>query len=141
MAFSRFQALEKSTQEFRNELGLSYGAMEQIQKDAISVNKELAYFGVSIEEAVGSAKALVEEFGNVNHVTRGQIELVSKLSAGLGISQDAAAGALVKFMEMGAPSDEVAQNLTLATAELSNLAGVLLVKLWKMLQTQVRMQY
>ena len=27
-------------------------------------------------------------------------------------------------MEMGAPSDEVAQNLTLATAELSNLAGV-----------------
>ena len=124
LAFSRFQALEKSTQEFRNELGLSYGAMEQIQKDAISVNKELAYFGVSIEEAVGSAKALVEEFGNVNHVTRGQIELVSKLSAGLGISQDAAAGALVKFMEMGAPSDEVAQNLTLATAELSNLAGV-----------------
>ena len=90
LAFSRFQALEKSTQEFRNELGLSYGAMEQIQKDAISVNKELAYFGVSIEEAVGSAKALVEEFGNVNHVTRGQIELVSKLSAGLGISQDAA---------------------------------------------------
>jgi hypothetical protein len=124
LAFSRFQALEKTTAEFRDELGLSYGAMEQIQKDAISVNKELAYFGVSIEDAVGSAKALVEEFGNVNHVTRGQIELVSKLSAGLGISQDAAAGALVKFMEMGAPSDEVAKNLTLATAELSNLAGV-----------------
>ena len=124
MAVKRFFDLEAKSLEFRQELGLAASSTKDIESAAADVNREMAGFGVTLDQAYEAATALTKELGSTMLVTKDQIKMVAMMNAGLGISADSAVGVYETFKNLSGGSSEVAKNLSLTTVALSTAAGV-----------------
>ena len=124
MAVKRFFDLEAKSLEFRQELGLAASSTKDIESAAADVNREMAGYGVNLDQAYEAATALTKELGSTMLVTKDQIKMVAMMNAGLGISADSAVGVYETFKNLSGGSSEVAKNLSLTTVALSTAAGV-----------------
>ena len=124
LAVKRFFDLEAKSLEFRQELGLAASSTKDIESAAADVNREMAGYGVNLDQAYEAATALTKELGSTMLVTKDQIKMVAMMNAGLGISADSAVGVYEVFKNLSGGSSEVAKNLSLTTVALSTAAGV-----------------
>ena len=124
MAVKRFFDLEAKSLEFRQELGLAASSTKDIESAAADVNREMAGYGVNLDQAYEAATALTKELGSTMLVTKDQIKMVAMMNAGLGISADSAVGVYEVFKNLSGGSSEIAKNLSLTTVALSTAAGV-----------------
>jgi len=127
-AFDRFVQLDKAAAEFRMETGLNKAQMKDVETMARQVNQELAGFGVSIEESYNAAKALKDQFGAIENVSKGQIETVALLNKNLGVTNESAAGFLQKMESVGGLTEQQAKGMAGLAAGAATAAGVPLDK-------------
>lgn len=105
-AFDRFVDLDRAASEFRHETGLNINQMREIETSARQVNQELAGFGVTIDDAYNAARALKDQFGGIQNVSKGQIETVALLNKNLGVTNESAAGFLQKMESVGGLTEQ-----------------------------------
>jgi len=127
-AFDRFVELDKAAENFRKETGLNKTQMKDVETAARQVNQELAGFGVSIEGAYSAAKALGEQFGSIQNVSKEQIKTVALLNTNLGVTDDNAAGFLQKMESIGGLTEQQASGMAGLAANAATAAGVPLNK-------------
>lgn len=127
-AIDRFVKLDKAAAEFRIETGLNKVQMKDVETMARQVNQELAGFGVSIEDSYNAAKALKDQFGNIQNVSKGQIETVALLNKNLGVTNESAAGFLQKMESVGGLTEQQAKGMAGLAAGAATAAGVPLNK-------------
>jgi len=123
-AVSRFFKVEELTHDFRKELGLSAKVTKNLERETVKVQRSLSGYGVSLEEAFDSAKALTEILGSTAMVTEKNIKLVALLENGMGIASLTGAQVYETFKLISGGSSEIATNLSYVTSELAAAAGV-----------------
>jgi hypothetical protein len=125
MSAGRFFELDKAAEQFRKETGLVASQTRLIDANARTLSRNFTAFGVSIEEAYKSAKALTDTFGD-QMITSSEenMEFTSLMATNLGISEEESAKTLQNFMGLGKMSSESARNLSLGAVSLAKAAGI-----------------
>ena len=124
LSVDRFFALDKAAEEFRRSTGFTVSQTKQLRKNVEEVNKSSMEYGVNIEKAYESAKALTDVFGNVGSATKSNVEFVALMSANLGVAAEDSAQVLQNFMGLGGASADVAKDTMRIGATLSKNLGV-----------------
>lgn len=128
LALKRFFQIDQLAHDFRKELGLSAKVTKNLERETVKVQRSLARYGVSLEEAFDSAKALTDVLGSTAMVTEKNIKLVALLQNGMGIASETGAQVYETFKLISGGSSEIATNLSYVTSELAAAAGVPLSK-------------
>ena len=124
LSVDRFFDLDKAAEEFRRSTGFTVSQTKQLRKNVEEVNKSSMEYGVNIEKAYESAKALTDVFGNVGSATKSNVEFVALMSANLGVAAEDSAQVLQNFMGLGGASADVAKDTMRIGATLSKNLGV-----------------
>ena len=124
VSIERWIELDRTAGEFRKKTGLLTTQMTHIEKAVRQVNVEMSNLGVTLEKAYESAASLYGAFGTTALVTKDMIGFTAKMEANLGIASKDVAMFHSKFSEISKSTGTTTQNVVLATAKLSEMAGV-----------------
>ena len=119
-----FKKLDKAAEDFRKQTGFSNTQMVELRKNVESINRKYQQYGVSIENAYASARALTDVFGRTSLVTEEAVGFVALLSANLGVAVEDSANVLANFQGLGKATEKAAKNIITVGAEISDNAGV-----------------
>jgi plasmid stability protein/plasmid maintenance system antidote protein VapI len=119
-----FKKLDKAAEDFRKQTGFSNTQMAELRKTVESINRKYQQYGVSIENAYASARALTDVFGRTSLVTEEAAGYVALLSANLGVAVEDSANVLANFQGLGKATETAAMNVITVGAGISEKAGV-----------------
>lgn len=120
----RAQQIDKASEEFRKNTGLTKEQMQETVKHATELSRELTSMGVNLETAFDASSKLVQEFGLALPLAKETVGTVSLLSANFGIAAEESAKVLRNFMGMGGLTEESATNVMRLGSFLASKAGV-----------------
>jgi len=116
--------LEKASEEFRKETGLTNSMMADMEDKAVAVNQQFANYGVSLDDAYDTMAALREEIGEVANYSSATVASLSLMKTNFGVSAKEAAKVQGIFESVGGLSEQTAASVQMQVANMSKLAGV-----------------
>lgn len=116
--------LEKASEEFRKETGLTNSMMADMEDKAVAVNQQFANYGVSLDDAYDTMSALREEIGEVANYSSATVASLSLMKTNFGVSAKEAAKVQGVFESVGGLSEQTAASVQMQVANMSKLAGV-----------------
>jgi phosphoserine phosphatase len=116
--------LEKASEEFRKETGLTNSMMADMEDKAVAVNQQFANYGVSLDDAYDTMAALREELGEVANYSSATVASLSLMKTNFGVSAKEAAKVQGIFESVGGLSEQTAASVQMQVANMSKLAGV-----------------
>lgn len=124
LLIKQFIDLEQAAENFREATGLTVSQTAELTPNLESAAMKMRQFGVTVEDAYGSAGALFSRFKNVDLLTLDLIENISLMQANLGISQETGAQITQQFLAMKGVSRDNLKSWIGITAQLAESAGV-----------------
>lgn len=123
-AIDRFIELDKAAEKFRVTTGYTIDQTKTLRSDVESVNRSYAQYGVNIDKAYNSAKALTDTFQGLGIATKSNVSFVALFKENLGIAVEDSAQVLQNFMGLGGSTSDVAKDTIRMGAALSQNLGV-----------------
>lgn len=123
-AIKRFIELDKAAEEFRKTTGFTISQTKELRENVEATNRELRQYGVTIDKAYASAKALTDVFQNTYIATKSNVEFVALMKENLGVSVDDSAQVLQNFIGIGGVTEGVAKDTIRIGSSLSGKLGV-----------------
>jgi hypothetical protein len=119
-----FMGLEKASEEFRKETGITNSMMGDMEDKANEINKQFGQFGVGMEEAYDVMAALREEMGETADYSQAAVAGLALMKANFGVSAKEAAKVQGVLENVGGLSQDTAVNVQQQVASMAKLAGV-----------------
>lgn len=131
LSVDRFIELDKAGQSFRETTGFLADQTSNVEITLRRTSRDLATFGVNIENSNAAAQKIAETFSSVSLVTDETVGHVALMEKNLGVSVDDSTAIMQNFMGIGQLSSTVANQTAAAAASLSKAAGVPFSKVMK----------
>ena len=131
LSVDRFIELDKAGQSFRETTGFLADQTSNVEITLRRTSRDLATFGINIENANAAAQKIAETFSSVSLVTDETVGHVAMMEKNLGVSVDDSTAIMQNFMGIGRLSSTVANQTAGAAASLSKAAGVPFSKVMK----------
>jgi len=131
LSVDRFIELDKAGQSFRETTGFLADQTSNVEITLRRTSRDLATFGVNVENANAAAQKIAETFSSVSLVTDEIVGHVALMEKNLGVSVDDSTAVMQNFMGIGQLSSTVANQTAAAAASLSKAAGVPFSKVMK----------
>ena len=131
LSVDRFIELDKAGQSFRETTGFLADQTSNVEITLRRTSRDLATFGINIENANAAAQKIAETFSSVSLVTDETVGHVAMMEKNLGVSVDDSTAIMQNFMGIGQLSSTVANQTAGAAASLSKAAGVPFSKVMK----------
>lgn len=123
-AVDYFMGLEKASQEFREETGITNSMMADMEDKANEVNKQFSQFGVGLEEAYDVMAELRDEVSEVANYSQAAVAGLAVMKANFGVSAEEAAKVQNILESVGGLSEDTAVNVQMQVANMAKLSGV-----------------
>ena len=131
LSVDRFIELDKAGQSFRETTGFLADQTSNVELTLRRTSRDLATFGVNIENSNAAAQKIAETFSSVSLVTDETVGHIALMEKNLGVSVDDSTAIMQNFMGIGQLSSTVANQTAAAAASLSKAAGVPFSKVMK----------
>ncbi len=131
LSVDRFIELDKAGQSFRETTGFLADQTSNVEITLRRTSRDLATFGINVENANAAAQKIAETFSSVSLVTDETVGHVAMMEKNLGVSVDDSTAIMQNFMGIGQLSSTVANQTAAAAASLSKAAGVPFSKVMK----------
>jgi hypothetical protein len=131
LSVDRFIELDKAGQSFRETTGFLADQTSNVEITLRRTSRDLATFGVNVENANAAAQKIAETFSSVSLVTDEIVGHVALMEKNLGVSVDDSTAVMQNFMGIGQISSTIANQTAGAAASLSKAAGVPFAKAMK----------
>jgi hypothetical protein len=131
LSVDRFIELDKAGQSFRETTGFLADQTSNVEITLRRTSRDLATFGVNVENANAAAQKIAETFSSVSLVTDETVGHVALMEKNLGVSVDDSTAIMQNFMGIGQLSSTIANQTAGAAASLSKAAGVPFSKVMK----------
>ena len=131
LSVDRFIELDKAGQSFRETTGFLADQTSNVEITLRRTSRDLATFGINVENANAAAQKIAETFSSVSLVTDETVGHVALMEKNLGVSVDDSTAIMQNFMGIGQLSSTVANQTAAAAASLSKAAGVPFSKVMK----------
>jgi hypothetical protein len=116
--------MEKASEEFRKETGITNSMMADMNDKAVSINKQFANYGVSIEDAYDTMAALRDETSEIANYSEAAVAGLTLMKTNFGVSAEEAAKVQGVLESVGGLSEDTAVNVQMQVANMAKLAGV-----------------
>ena len=116
--------LEKSSEEFRKETGVTNSMMGDMADKADQVNRKFSQFGVTAEDAYDVMGELRDELSEVANYSEAAVAGLAVMKANFGVSAEEAAKVQGVLESVGGLSEDTAVNVQMQVASMAKLAGV-----------------
>lgn len=123
-AVDYFMGLEKASQEFREETGITNSMMADMEDKANEINKQFSQFGVTSEDAYDVMGALRDELSEIANYSQAAVAGLAVMKANFGVSAEEAAKVQGVLESVGGLSEDTAVNVQMQVANMAKLAGV-----------------
>ena len=131
LSVDRFIELDKAGQSFRETTGFLADQTSNVELTLRRTSRDLATFGVNIENSNAAAQKIAETFSSVSLVTDETVGHIALMEKNLGVSVDDSTAIMQNFMGIGQLSSTVANQTAAAASSLSKAAGVPFSKVMK----------
>jgi phosphoserine phosphatase len=116
--------MEKASEEFRKETGITNSMMADMNDKAVAINKQYANYGVSLEDAYDTMAALRDETSEVANYSEAAVAGLTLMKTNFGVSAEEAAKVQGVLESVGGLSEDTAVNVQMQVANMAKLAGV-----------------
>jgi hypothetical protein len=116
--------MEKASEEFRKETGITNSMMADMNDKAVAINKQFANYGVSIEDAYDTMAALRDETSEIANYSEAAVAGLTLMKTNFGVSAEEAAKVQGVLESVGGLSEDTAVNVQMQVANMAKLAGV-----------------
>jgi phosphoserine phosphatase len=116
--------MEKASEEFRKETGVTNSMMADMNEKAVSINKQYANYGVSLEDAYDTMAALRDETSEIANYSEAAVAGLTLMKTNFGVSAEEAAKVQGVLESVGGLSEDTAVNVQMQVANMAKLAGV-----------------
>lgn len=116
--------LEKASEEFRKETGVTNSMMGDMADKANEVNKQFAQFGITSEDAYDVMGELRNEVSEIANYSQAAVAGLAVMKANFGVSAEEAAKVQGVLESVGGLSEDTAVNVQMQVASMAKLAGV-----------------
>jgi phosphoserine phosphatase len=116
--------MEKASEEFRKETGVTNSMMADMNDKAVAINKQYASYGVNLEDAYDTMAALRDETSEVANYSEAAVAGLTLMKTNFGVSAEEAAKVQGVLESVGGLSEDTAVNVQMQVANMAKLAGV-----------------
>ena len=116
--------MEKASEEFRKETGVTNSMMADMNEKAVAINKQYANYGVSLEDAYDTMAALRDETSEIANYSEAAVAGLTLMKTNFGVSAEEAAKVQGVLESVGGLSEDTAVNVQMQVANMAKLAGV-----------------
>lgn len=131
LSVDRFIELDKAGQSFRETTGFLADQTSNVEITLRRTSRDLATFGVNVENANNAAQKIAETFSSVSLVTDEIVGHVALMEKNLGVSIEDSTSVMQNFMGIGKLSSDIANKTAGAASSLAKAAGVPFAKVMK----------
>ncbi len=124
LGIERMLALDDAAVNLSRSLGITGSQLSKMTNISQGLYFQYRDMGLTLEEANGYVQDMVEGMGNLDYVTRQNVEMVTQMSKGWGVSSSSASEFLGMMTKMTGEGDKGSKKMMNYAKAMSDAAGV-----------------